>query len=54
MSAFFGRFHGDTKPEPGESKGVRDAYDRMLAQDPRCEHGKKPGKCIPCKPGGTR
>ncbi|GHE48342.1 hypothetical protein GCM10017673_57610 [Streptosporangium violaceochromogenes] len=49
----------ETTPAPwptGENPAIRDAYDQMLAQDPRCEHGKKPGVCraTTCRPGGTR
>lgn len=48
MSAFFGRFHGDTKPEPGEPKSVRDAYDAQWDQQKRlpvvAPKGEKGGK----------
>lgn len=54
MTAFFGRYHGTGKTKPGEPQSVRDAYDALLAADPRCEHGKKPGTCTACKKSGAR
>ena len=51
---------GNATPQPsgpwptGENPRVRDAYDALLAADPRCEHGKKPGTCRACKKSGAR